>query len=220
MILAAGRGERLRPITDYIPKPLVDVGGETLLHRHLQALQNAGVKRIVINVAYLPEQIIEAVQAKILRGVEVIFSEEAGESLETAGGILQAMPLLDAENFLVVNADIWTDFNFAPLLSRTLGDRLAHLVMVDTPAEKPANDFYLDEKGRLNAGGEGMGLTFSGISVMNRKLFEGLPPGRLALRPVLDRAIAASKISAEYFRGQWYDVGTPEKLDLLRKQQA
>lgn len=220
MILAAGRGERLRPITDHLPKPLVDIGGETLLQRHLQALQDAGVRRIVINVAYLPEQIVAAVQAMPLKGVEVLFSEETGGSLETAGGLLQALPILDTDNFLVVNADIWTDFDFVPLLSHTLDDCLAHLVMVDTPAEKPAGDFYLNASGMLNIEGDGEGLTFSGISVMSRGLLEGLPPGRQALRPVLESAIAKSKISAEHFSGRWYDVGTPEKLDLLRKLQA
>lgn len=218
MVLAAGRGERLRPITDRIPKPLVELGGQSLLQRHLLRLKNSGISRVVINIAHLAQKIIDAVEAMSLDGMEILFSKEVGGALETAGGIVQALPMLNAQRFLVVNADVWTDFDFSPLLKHSMHDCLAHLVMVDVPEEKQQGDFYLDMNGRLNNRASGRALTFSGISVMSSELFAGIPPGRQALRPVLDAEIVNDRVSAEHFTGQWYDVGTPERLSYLRQR--
>ena len=220
MILAAGRGARLRPVTDNIPKPLVKVAECSLLERHIRRLIGAGIKRIVINIAYLPERIKEAVGNMAINDVEIIYSEENAGALETAGGILQALPDLAAECFLVVNADVWTDYDFNILVQKDVSNLLAHLVMVDTPADKSTADFFQDDDGYLNASQSGKGLTFSGISLMQKALFTGLSPGKLALRPVLEKAIVESQVTAEHYSGEWYDVGTVSKLQALQKVKA
>jgi MurNAc alpha-1-phosphate uridylyltransferase len=221
MILAAGRGSRLRPLTDTVPKPLVDVGGQSLLERQIIRLVEAGVSRIVINVAYMHETIEQAVAVMpIVQNVEVIFSREQEGALETAGGIINALPLLGAERFLVVNADVYSEFDFERLVSFDLSDSLAHLVMVPVPEEKSSADFFLphnSNSGLLYLSGE-QGLTYSGISVMSQALFADLPLQHLALRPVLVSAIENKKVSAEVYSGRWCDVGTLDRLELLRAQ--
>ena len=218
MILAAGRGERLRPLTDSTPKPLLTVAGRPLIVHHLKALAEAGVTRVVINLAWLGEQILRSLGADAGLGLDIHYSPEPPGALETAGGILQALDVLGPEPFLVISGDIHCDFP----IKRLYGfepDGQAHLVLVDNPAHHPGGDFGLDDNGRLDPDGE-QRLTYSGIAVMTPELFSGLAPGRRALRPVLDRALAAGQLTGEHYRGYWSDIGTPERLEAARRANA
>lgn len=216
MILAAGRGERLRPLTDRVPKPLVEVGGKPLIVHHLEALAAAGLRDIVINLGWLGEQIAEALGRGQSLGLSIRYSREPPGALETAGGIVEALPLLGSEPFAVVSADIRCDYDFARLPRRPAGK--GHLVMVDNPLHHPRGDFALRE-GKVVADGRAK-LTFSGIAVFDPALFRGLPAGRRALRPVLEDAIAAGEISGEHFPGRWSDIGTPERLAAAQQSWA
>ena len=224
ILLAAGRGERMRPLTDHIPKPLVKVAGKALIEHHLSSLVEAGVEEVVINYAHLGEQIIAALGDGSRYGLSIHYSSEAGGALETAGGILQALPLLcsDCDDFIVVNTDVWTDYHLKALVNKELGDNLAHLVMIDTPDFKSHGDFYLPHSGTshgqvaLQAPGEL--LTFSGLSVLSKHLFAGLEPGRLPLLPLLQKAIEAGRVIGEYYAGDWEDVGTIERFELLNSR--
>lgn len=207
MILAAGRGERLRPLTDSVPKPLIKVGGKALIVRHLEALSEAGFADIVINLAWLGEQIQRALGDGRSFGLNIHYSHEP-TALETAGGIVQALPLLGDRPFVVISADVLTDYPFRRL--PTSLDGRAHLVLVNNPAHHPGGDFALDgEQVKL---GESGCLTFSGIAVFDPALFAGLAAGQRALRPVLEAAIAAGQVSGERYGGLWADIGTPERL--------
>jgi len=208
MILAAGRGERLRPLTDSTPKPLLEVRGKPLIVYHLEALARAGFSEIVINLSWLGEQIRDRLGAGEAFGVRIAYSEE-GTALETAGGILKALPLL-GERFVVVNADIFTDYNFSCLREAASA---AHLVLVDNPGHNPGGDFGLDGATVINHG-ESM-HTFSGIAQYHRSFFAGLEPGKQALAPMLRAAIDRGQVSGELFRGEWTDIGTAERLALL-----
>jgi len=213
MILAAGRGERMRPLTDTVPKPLLRIGGQTLIERHVYALARAGITELVINHAYLGEQIVQALGDGDAYSVSICYSPETAGSLETGGGIMNALPLLGAEPFLVVNSDIWTDFPFASLPSQP--DGLAHLVMVENPENHPQGDFSLSG-GRLSQQGPAM-LTFSGIGVYRPELFAGCTPGAFPLAPVLRQTMDAGQVSGEHYTGSWFDVGTPERLDAVNR---
>jgi MurNAc alpha-1-phosphate uridylyltransferase len=213
MILAAGRGERMRPLTDTVPKPLLRIGGQTLIERHVHALVRAGITELVINHAYLGEQIVQALGDGDAYGVSIGYSPETGGSLETGGGIMNALPLLGVEPFLVVNGDIWTDFPFDALPSQL--DSLAHLVMVENPENHPQGDFSLSE-GRLSQRGPAM-LTFSGIGVYRPELFADCTPGAFPLAPVLRTAMDAGQVSGERYAGSWFDIGTPERLDAVNR---
>jgi len=208
MILAAGRGERMRPLTDTIPKPLLRIGGQTLVERHIQALARAGFRELVINYAYLGEKLVAALGDGGVYGVEIYYSPEQPGALETGGGIFNALPLLGEAPFVVVNADIWTDFPFERLPLQPTG--LAHLVMVDNPAHHPAGDFSLTQ-GRLATQGPAM-LTFAGIGVYRPGLFADCRTGAYPLAPLLREAMADDKVSGEHFHGTWFDIGTPERL--------
>ncbi len=209
MILAAGRGERMRPLTDTVPKPLLRIGGQTLIERHVHALAKAGITELVINHAYLGEQIEKALGDGDTYGVSIRYSPESGHLLETGGGIMNALPLLGDAPFLVVNADIWTDFPFASLPSQPVG--LAHLIMVENPEHHPAGDFSLSE-GQLSQHGPAM-LTFSGIGVYRPEVFAGCSPGAFPLGPVLRKLMDDGLVSGERYTGSWFDIGTPERLD-------
>jgi MurNAc alpha-1-phosphate uridylyltransferase len=211
MILAAGRGERMRPLTDTVPKPLLRIGGQTLIERHVHALARAGITDLVINHAHLGEQIVRALGDGHAYGVSIRYSPETDGSLETGGGIMNALPLLGAEPFLVVNGDIWTDFPFASLPSRIGG--LAHLVMVDNPEHHPEGDFSLSA-GELSRQGPAM-LTYAGIGVYRPELFAGCSPGAFPLGPLLRDAMDAGQVSGEHYTGNWFDIGTPERLDAV-----
>ncbi|MDG9885585.1 nucleotidyltransferase family protein [Pseudomonas sp. GD04058] len=209
MILAAGKGERMRPLTLHTPKPLVPVAGVPLIEYHLKALAAAGFKEIVINHAWLGQQIEDHLGDGSRFGLDIRFSAE-GEPLETGGGIFKALPLLGDEPFLLVNGDIWTDYDFTRLRQPLQG--LAHLVLVDNPGHHGAGDFRL-VAGQVEdgAGADGT-LTFSGISVLDPALFAGCQAGAFKLAPLLRAAMADGKVSGEHFRGHWVDVGTLERL--------
>lgn len=209
MILAAGRGERMRPLTDDTPKPLLRIGGQTLIERHIHALRRAGVKEFVVNTAHLGERIETALGDGSAYGAGIAWSREPEGALETGGGIFNALPLLGSEPFLVVNADIWTDFPFESVLNDPAG--LAHLVMVDNPPHHPDGDFSLSG-GLLSRRGPRM-LTFSGIGVYRPELFAGCRPGAFPLAPLLRDAMDAARVGGEYYAGNWFDIGTPERLD-------
>lgn len=213
MILAAGRGERMRPLTDATPKPLLRIGGQTLIERHIHALSRAGVTELVVNHAHLGEQIEKALGDGGAYGVRIVYSPEPEGALETGGGIFNALPLLGEDPFLVVNADIWTDFSFEHLLTGPAG--LAHLVMVDNPPHHPEGDFSLSE-GLLSQRGPRM-LTFSGIGVYRPELFRDCRPGAFPLAPLLREAMDAVKVGGEHFTGNWFDIGTPERLDAVNE---
>lgn len=215
MILAAGLGTRMRPLTDNCPKPLLQVAGKPLIEHHICRLAAAGFSEIVINVAYLGDMIERFVGDGARWGVRIHCSKES-EPLETGGGIFQALEWLGKEEpFLVVNGDIWCE---QPLqyLSLAEGD-LANLLLVDNPDHNPEGDFALEE-GRVIALSQPQGkLTFSGISVLHPSLFKGCEAGKFALPPLLRQAMAAGKVSGEYFPGYWLDVGTPERLAALEQ---
>ncbi len=208
MILAAGKGERLRPLTLHTPKPLVRAGGVPLIEYHIRALAAAGFDELVINHAWLGEQIEAYLQDGARFGVRIRYSAE-GEPLETGGGILRALPLLGEAPFLVVNGDIWTEYDFARLRRPLAG--LAHLVLVDNPEHNPAGDFVLCGE-RVSATGEGQPLTYSGMAVLHPALFAGQRPGAFRLAPLLREAMAQGQVSGERFAGPWVDVGTHERL--------
>jgi MurNAc alpha-1-phosphate uridylyltransferase len=211
MILAAGRGERLRPLTDHTPKPLLEVRGKALIARHLEALARAGVREVVINLAWLGEQIRAAVGDGSRYGLNVQYSVEPAGALEAGGGMHQALPLLGAEPFILVNGDIYTDFDFAQL--RIGADSLAHLVLVPNPEQHPQGDFALAGSNISEQGAER--LTYSGIGLYRPELFAGCQPGRFPLLPLLRKAIAAQRLQGELYRGQWTDVGTVARLAAL-----
>ena len=208
MLLAAGYGKRMRPLTDHTPKPLLRVGGRRLVEWHLERLARAGFTEVVINTAWLGEQIEQTLGDGRAWGVRIRYSRE-GEPLETAGGIRQALSLLGDEPFVVINADIWTDFDPASL---SAPDGLAHLVLVDNPAHHPQGDFHLAADGCLRDNGRPC-LTFAGVGVYRPELFRELLPGEEApLGPLLRRAMARGQVTGEYHDGRWFDVGTPERL--------
>jgi MurNAc alpha-1-phosphate uridylyltransferase len=215
MILAAGRGERMRPLTDHTPKPLLPVAGRPLIVHHLQALRAAGLTELVINTGHLGEQLPAALGDGRAWGVRITWSPEPPEALETGGGIFQALPLLGAEPFLVVNGDIWTDYPFARLPTTPAG--LAHLVLVDNPPHHPAGDFALAVDGRVAETGAAR-LTYSGIGVLRLELFAGCAPGRFPLGPLLRRAMAAGQVTGEHYTGDWRDIGTPQRLAELDRE--
>ena len=209
MILAAGEGRRMRPLTDSLPKPLIEVDGKPLLAFHLEHLVAAGFTDIVVNASYFSEQ-IEAFCGDGSRwGCHVKVVVEP-KPLETAGGILNALPLLGDEPFALVNGDVFTHYPFEQLRRHDLKNDLAHLVMIPNPTHHPEGDFQLSETRIVEA--QTSRTTFSGLSVMSPRLFAGLAPGKLALRPVLDQAITLKRVSGELFSGLWSDVGTPDRL--------
>lgn len=208
MILAAGRGERLRPLTENLPKALVEVKGEPLLERHLRFLSASGVDTVVINLGWLGEQILERIGGGERFGLNVIYSQEGENILETGGGIHRALPMLGTAPFLVVNADILTDMP-APDISLDDND-LAHIVLVPTPADKERGDFALVGD-RVHNDGESM-YTFSGVAIYRPEFFDGCEPGRFSVVPMLRSAADAGRISGSVYAGLWRDVGTPERL--------
>ena len=209
MILAAGRGERMRPLTDYTPKPLLPVAGKPLIVHHLEALRAAGIHELVINTGHLGEQLPAALGDGQAWGVHIVYSPESPEVLETGGGIFQALPLLGSDPFLVINGDVWSDCPFACLPTAPTG--LAHLVLVNNPPHHPEGDFALMADGQVRELGQPQ-LTYSGISVLRPELFGDCAPGRFPLGPVLRRAMAAGRVSGEHYGGDWRDIGTPQRL--------
>jgi len=216
MILAAGRGERMRPLTDHTPKPLLQVGGNALIEWHVERLAQAGYNDIVVNHAHLGSQIEAYLGNGANWGVSIQYSREA-TALETAGGIAYALPILGLEPFLVVNGDVYIEMDFASLRQSLSNNKLAHLVMVDNPPQHPKGDFAYDD-GKLALIGDDM-LTFSGVGVYHPDLFAGVVQGEPAkLAPLLKQAIAEDRLTAEHHVGIWHDIGTPERLTSLDQE--
>ncbi len=211
MILAAGRGERLRPVTDSVPKALIEVCGQSLIERHLVAIHSAGIDTVVINLGWLGDAIVERIASGSNYGLNVIYSPEGDNALETGGGIQRALPLLGDEPFLVINADIYTDMPFPPPVPAA--KKLAHLVLVANPPHRERGDFNLDD-GLVRASDEAT-LTFSGVAIYRPEFFADCAPGRFPLAPMLYDAADAGRLSGSLYDGLWEDVGTPARLDEL-----
>lgn len=211
MILAAGRGERMRPLTDKIPKPLLQVKNKCLIEYHIEHLVTAGFNKIIINHAYLGEKIEQTLGDGQRYGAKIIYSPET-TALETGGGIFQALPLLGDSPFLVINGDIWCDYPFANQVN-SLQNKLAHLVLVDNPAHNPQGDFHLNQQQVYQTGNPC--LTFSGIGIYHPDLFQNCSTGRFSLVPLLTQAMQANQVTGEHYQGQWMDIGTPERLLIL-----
>ena len=211
MILAAGRGERMRPLTDTLPKPLLKVGGKMLIEYHLEKLKAANITEVIINHAWLGNKIEQALGDGSRYGLSLRYSPE-GEALETAGGIINALPLFNNENFIVINGDIFCDYDFAALPAALSG--IAHLVLVNNPPQHSQGDFVLTQSGLIEAEGENK-LTFSGIGVYHPDLFKDYPQGKQALAPILRDAMQKHQVSGESYTGIWHDIGTPDRLNEL-----
>ena len=207
MILAAGRGQRMRPLTDHTPKPLLKVRDKPLIVWHIERLKRAGITQLVINHAHLGEQIEQTLGDGSSLGVSILYSLE-GTALETGGGIARALPLLGEQPFLVVNGDVWTDVDYTALALDE--DDLAHLVLVNNPSHNPKGDFALNNN-RVTSDGANK-LTFSGVGLYQPSLFVAQPEERFPLAPLLREAMSLSKVSGFYHRGVWMDIGTPERL--------
>jgi len=218
MILAAGRGERMRPLTDVTPKPLLLAGGRPLIVWHLERLAASGFRDVVINHAHLGTQIEAALGDGSRFGLHIRYSPEPPGALETAGGIARALPLLGNEPFLVVNGDIWCDWDFRR--AHSLAARHAHLVFVDNPPQHAGGDFCLDgETVRYASAGIGPTLTYAGTGVFSPDFFTGVTPGAvMKLRPLLDAGIARGMVTGERHTGYWVDVGSPERLAELNQE--
>ena len=220
MVLAAGRGERMRPLTDHTPKSLLKVGEQTLMEHHLGKLARAGFRRVVINHAHLGDQIVSAVGDGRRWNIAVAFSAES-QALETAGGIANALELIDERAFAVVNADIFSEYDYASLkdaAKQLLQDRRrnAHLVLVDNPPHNRNGDFALQDGSVLID--SGLRLTFGGLAAYHSEMFMSLPAGtRAPLAPMLREQIQAGRVSGEHYSGYWVDVGTPQRLALVNE---
>jgi MurNAc alpha-1-phosphate uridylyltransferase len=221
LILAAGLGERMRPLTTHTPKPLLEVRGKPLIVHHIEKLVAADVRYIVINTSHLAEQFPDALGDGSRWGVRIRYSYEGTTPLETGGGMHKALPLLGPEPFVVVSADVWSDIDYAALPREPEG--VAHLVMVDNPAFHPNGDFALAADGRLYEGNGPAGaerLTFGNVGVYRREIVENEPAGRFKLLPMYRRAIAEGRLSGEKYDGFWRNIGTPAQLDELRDSLA
>jgi N-acetyl-alpha-D-muramate 1-phosphate uridylyltransferase len=217
IVLAAGRGERLRPITDTLPKPLVTVAGKPLIVYHLEALSRAGVRDVVINLSWLPDKLREALGDGSRYGVSITYTDEGPVALETGGGIFNALQHLGPGPFLVVNGDTFTDIDFGALRAKAESDTrsgaLARIVLVPNPTQHPRGDFGLQGDDVVERDTER--FTYSGVGLYRPELFEGCAPGKFPLAPLLKRAIAAVRLRGELHRGEWCDVGTPQRLSEL-----
>jgi MurNAc alpha-1-phosphate uridylyltransferase len=213
MILAAGRGNRMRPLTDHTPKPLLRAGGKALIEHQIKRLRAAGFEDLIINHAHLGALIEHALGDGSRYGVRIRYSAEGhGRALETGGGIFKALPMLGPSAFLVTNGDVWCDFDYRRI-ALAQGD-LAALVLVDNPSHNPAGDFALAADGRVSADGDAK-LTFSGIGIYHPDLFAGCSGGAFPLAPLLTSAMAAGRVAGVHHPGRWLDVGTPERLQAL-----
>ncbi|MFO7306427.1 MAG: nucleotidyltransferase family protein [Gammaproteobacteria bacterium] len=216
MILAAGRGERMRPLTDDTPKPLLSVGGKPLIQYHIEALADCGIREIVVNVSWKGALLKERLGDGSRFGVRLLYSDEGEHALETGGGILNALPLLGTEPFIVVSGDVWTTFPFTSLRNRPDGDDLAHFVLVPNPSFHAHGDFSL-RSGRVGDD-DGARYTYANIGVFRPAFFAGCQPGRFPLAPVMRRRIAEGRVSGELYLGSWRNVGTPEQLAELDRE--
>lgn len=216
MILAAGRGERMRPLTDDCPKPLLEVGDAPLIVHQIRALARAGFRELIINTSYRAAQIHQVLGDGQQWQVRIQYSDEGESALETGGGIVRALPLLGNNPFLVVNGDVWCDYPWQRL--RQLKTNQGHLILVDNPSHHPAGDFSLHGLRPLTGGEQT--LTYAGIGVFHPGFFKHCEPGRYPLGPMLRAAAQESRLTAEHYRGEWRDIGSVERLDSLRAQLA
>ena len=212
MILAAGRGDRMRPLTDTTPKPLLLAAGKPIIQYTIERLVSAGFSEIIINIAHLGQQIKNAFGNGNQLGASIVYSDEGETALETAGGIINALPLLGEEPFLVVNGDIANNYDFTRLHNHSCD--LAHLVLIPNPTHHPEGDFHLSENQQLAVSGTST-LTFSGIGIYSPALFDNTAPGIIKLAPLLRQAMAMNRVSGEKFNGFWMDIGTPQRLKEL-----
>jgi MurNAc alpha-1-phosphate uridylyltransferase len=213
MILAAGRGERMRPLTDTLPKPLLKAGGKPLIQYHVEALAAAGVREIVVNLAWKGALIRDSLGDGAAFGIRILYSDEGEAALETGGGIFKALPMLGVEPFLVVSGDIWTDFDFGRVAARLAARDVAHLVLAPNPDFHARGDFALVE-GRLSDG-EGPRYTYANIGVFRPEFFGGCAPGKFPLGPLMYEWIRKGRVGGELYEGRWRNVGTPEQLAQL-----
>lgn len=219
IILAAGRGSRLRPLTDTLPKPLIEIGGISLIELHLYHLAMTGYGRVIINLHHLGESIKVKLGNGQRYGVEIVYSEEPDEALETAGGIVNALHLIESARFAAISADVLCDYPLGNLSKVDMAGVDAHLVMVENPAHHSEGDFSLNASGRITIherNGRKPAYTYSGLACFKRAMFEGLSSGKRALRPVLESAIKEQQLMGELYTGLWSDIGTPERLDQAR----
>jgi len=221
MILAAGRGERMRPLTDNMPKSMLQINGKPLIQYHVENLVQAGIVDIVINHAHFGEQIEAHLGNGKALGASIVYSAEGDQPQETAGGIVKALPLLGEKPFVTVNADIWTDFPFQDLLSESdgqpnhLANHSTHIILVDNPDHNSTGDFALNGGNVLNQG-ETM-LTFSGISIFTAEFFKDCPSGSTPLAPMLRLAVSQGRVTGSHYQGRWQDIGTPNRLSDLQQ---
>ncbi len=214
MILAAGHGKRMRPLTEHTPKPLLMVGDKTLIEYHIEALANADIHNIVINTGRLGSQFEEKLGDGRQYGVSLRYSHEGDSPLETGGGICKALPLLESSEFLAVNGDIWTDYDFSTLSHKPKS--LCHLILVNNPEHNPNGDFSFSDNTLSNDGEQR--YTFSGIAVYQKEFFASIKEQAFSLAPLLKQAINEQCASAEIHYGQWYDIGTPKRLEELNQK--
>lgn len=217
MILAAGRGERMRPLTDRLPKPLLSVAGKPLIQYHLEALGAAGLRNIVINHAWLGHLLPEYLGEGQQFGVTIQYSDEGAEGLETAGGIKKALPLLGDSAFVVINGDVFCDYPYEQLAGKLAKDSLAHLVLVPNPKQHPSGDFGISEQGYALAEAPQC-FTFSGIAIYRPEFFSSVALGKQKLAPYLRQAMQQNKVTAELYQGIWHDIGTEQRLTELSAQ--
>lgn len=213
MILAAGRGERMKPLTNTRPKPLLEINDKPLIQYHIENLVSNGIREIVINHGIMGDQIEAFLGNGNSLGADIVYSPEGNTPLETGGGIFQALDLLGGDTFIAVNADIWTDYPFRQLPAKLAGS--AYIALVANPPHNSQGDFSLTGN-RVSNSGKDM-LTFSGIGMYRRKLFSGCNPGVFSLTPLLRQAADRNEVTGEYFHGLWIDIGTPERLEMVRK---
>ena len=217
ILLAAGHGKRMLPLTKDIPKPLLKVDKHSLIEHHLFKLSRSGFIDIVVNVAYLADSIIDRLGDGSRFGVKIRFSDESQTgALETAGGIKNALPLIQSDPFIAINADIWTDFNFASLLTDI--PEYGSLVMTNNPPHNPQGDFSINQEGLLVAHNSNETLTYSGIAIYRKKIFVDLEPRKSALAPLFRQLIDEQKLRGQRLNGEWFDIGTPDRLEELRKK--
>ncbi|MBM0108472.1 nucleotidyltransferase family protein [Steroidobacter sp. S1-65] len=219
MILAAGRGERMRPLTDHTPKPLLPVAGKPMIQYHIEALAAAGVREVVINLAWLGQQICAALGNGSQFGVRIHYSDEGDAALETGGGVFQALPVLagpsGTDAFIVVSGDIWTEYAFAAAMEKLADDDVAHLVVVPNPDFHTRGDFGLAD-GRLLDSGER--YTYANIGVFRPEFFVGCKPGRFPIAPLMFDWIRKGRVSGELYQGVWHNVGTPRQLEQIDQE--
>jgi len=219
IILAAGRGSRLQPLTDSLPKPLIEVNGLCLIEIHLFQLASAGFERVIINLHHLGELIKSRLGDGQRYGLRIIYSEEPDEALETAGGIVNALSLIKSEHFVAISADVLCDYPLKQLAINTHDPATGHLVMVKNPGHHPLGDFLLDRSARigLRTQDSQIAYTFSGLARLSKAMFDTLSPGKCALRPILEAAIEQRQLTGEVYEGIWSDIGTLERLNQARE---